>query len=85
MKTKPSLQRVSIVGMRSLAMTKKQIIAVLGSAKLVDRSCGHSIRGWGLIYDQDANSLSTSLQIWSNFRQAAYYPACRFTRISVQN
>lgn len=37
MKTKPSLQRVSIDGMRPLALTKKQIIAVLGSAKLVDR------------------------------------------------
>jgi len=30
-------QRVSIGGMRPLALTKKQIIAVLGSAKLVDR------------------------------------------------
>lgn len=37
MKTKSSLQRVSIDGMRPLALTKKQIIAVLGSAKLVDR------------------------------------------------
>lgn len=37
MKTKPSHQRVSIDGMRPLALTKKQIIAVLGSAKLVDR------------------------------------------------
>jgi hypothetical protein len=30
-------QRVSIGGMRPLALTKKQIIAVLGSGKLVDR------------------------------------------------
>ncbi len=37
MKTNPSFQRVSIDGMRPLALTKKQIIAVLGSAKLVDR------------------------------------------------
>ncbi len=37
MKTKTSFQRVSIDGMRPLALTKKQIIAVLGSAKLVDR------------------------------------------------
>lgn len=37
MKTKSSFQRVSIDGMRPLALTKKQIIAVLGSAKLVDR------------------------------------------------
>jgi len=37
MTPKPSLQRVSIGGMRPLALTKKQIIAVLGSAKLVDR------------------------------------------------
>lgn len=37
MKTKASFQRVSIDGMRPLALTKKQIIAVLGSAKLVDR------------------------------------------------
>jgi len=32
-----SVQRVSIDGMRPLALTKRQIIAVLGSAKLVDR------------------------------------------------
>jgi hypothetical protein len=37
MKTEPSIQRVSIDGMRPLALTKKQTIAVLGSAKLVDR------------------------------------------------
>lgn len=37
MKPKLSLQRVSIDGMRPLALTKKQIISVLGSAKLVDR------------------------------------------------
>jgi hypothetical protein len=37
MKTEHSLQRVSIDGMRPLALTKKQIVAVLGSAKLVDR------------------------------------------------
>jgi len=37
MKAKSSFQRVSIDGMRPLALTKKQIIAVLGSAKLVDR------------------------------------------------
>ncbi len=37
MKSSISLQRVSIDGMRPLALTKKQIIAVLGSAKLVDR------------------------------------------------
>lgn len=37
MKTNHSTQRVSIDGMRPLALTKKQIIAVLGSAKLVDR------------------------------------------------
>lgn len=37
MKTQQSLQRVSIDGMRPLALTKKQIVAVLGSAKLVDR------------------------------------------------
>jgi len=37
MKTQHSFQRVSIAGMRPLALTKKQIIAVLGSAKLVDR------------------------------------------------
>lgn len=37
MRTKNSLQRVSIDGMRPLALTKKQIVAVLGSAKLVDR------------------------------------------------
>ncbi len=30
-------QRVSINGMRPFALTKKQAIAVLGSAKLVDR------------------------------------------------
>jgi hypothetical protein len=37
MKSKSSLQRVSIDGMRPLALTKRQIIAVLGSAKLVNR------------------------------------------------
>jgi hypothetical protein len=36
MKPEPSVQRVSIDGMRPLALTKKQTIAVLGSAKLVD-------------------------------------------------
>jgi len=37
MKSTFSPQRVFIDGMRPLALTKKQIIAVLGSAKLVDR------------------------------------------------
>ena len=37
MKTEPSVQRVLIDGMRPLALTKRQTIAVLGSAKLVDR------------------------------------------------
>jgi hypothetical protein len=37
MNTEHSIQRVSIDGMRPLALTKKQTIAVLGSAKLVDR------------------------------------------------
>lgn len=37
MKTERYPQRVSIDGMRPLALTKKQIIAVLGSGKLVDR------------------------------------------------
>ena len=37
MKTEPSVQRVLIDGMRPLALTKKQTIAVLGSVKLVDR------------------------------------------------
>lgn len=32
-----AVHRVSIAGMRPLALTQKQIIAVLGSAKLVDR------------------------------------------------
>ena len=42
-------QRVSIGGMRPLALTKKQIIAVLGSAKLVDRmlwATRHADGGW---------------------------------------
>jgi hypothetical protein len=34
MKTEASVQRVLIDGMRPLALTKKQTIAVLGSAKL---------------------------------------------------
>ncbi len=37
LKTEHSVQRVLIDGMRPLALTKKQTIAVLGSAKLVDR------------------------------------------------
>ncbi|MBN8711367.1 MAG: hypothetical protein BGO12_14480 [Verrucomicrobia bacterium 61-8] len=37
MKSSATAQRVYIDGMRPLALTKKQIIAVLGSAKLVDR------------------------------------------------
>lgn len=37
MNTEHARQRVLIDGMRPLALTKKQIIAVLGSAKLVDR------------------------------------------------
>ena len=37
MNTEHSIQRVSIDGMRPLALTKKPTIAVLGSAKLVDR------------------------------------------------
>ena len=37
MKAEHSSQRVLIDGMRPLALTKKQIITVLGSAKLVDR------------------------------------------------
>ena len=47
-----SIQRVSIAGMRPLALTKKQIIAVLGSAKLVDRmlwATRHAKGGWFII------------------------------------
>lgn len=49
---KHSIQRVSISGMRPLALTKKQIIAVLGSAKLVDRmlwATRHAKGGWFII------------------------------------
>jgi len=47
-----SIQRVSIAGMRPLALTKKQIIAVLGSSKLVDRmlwATRHAGGSWFLI------------------------------------
>jgi len=47
-----SIQRVSIAGMRPLALTKKQIIAVLGSGKLVDRmlwATRHAKGGWFII------------------------------------
>jgi hypothetical protein len=49
---KHSIQRVSIAGMRPLALTKKQIITVLGSAKLVDRmlwATRHAKGGWFII------------------------------------
>ena len=52
MKIHHSVQRVSIAGMRPLALTKKQIIAVLGSAKLVDRmlwATRHAQCGWFII------------------------------------
>jgi hypothetical protein len=52
MKTNHSTQRVSIDGMRPLALTKKQIIAVLGSAKLVDRmlwATRYAGAGWLII------------------------------------
>ncbi|MDX2081041.1 MAG: hypothetical protein SFU53_09675 [Terrimicrobiaceae bacterium] len=47
-----TIQQVSIAGMRPLALTKKQIIAVLGSAKLVDRmlwATRHAKGGWFVI------------------------------------
>ncbi|MFA7346075.1 MAG: hypothetical protein WC003_17390 [Terrimicrobiaceae bacterium] len=49
---KHSFQRVSIAGMRPLALTKKQIIALLGSVKLVDRmlwATRHAEGGWFII------------------------------------
>ena len=52
MKSTFSPQRVFIDGMRPLALTKKQIIAVLGSAKLVDRmlwATRHANGRWLLI------------------------------------
>ncbi len=52
MKTEQALQRVSIGGMRPLALTKKQIISILGSAKLVDRmlwATRHAGARWFLI------------------------------------
>jgi len=52
MKTERFPQRVSIDGMRPLALTKKQIVAVLGSVKLVDRmlwATRHAQGKWFLI------------------------------------
>lgn len=70
MKTARSHQRVSIDGMRPLALTKKQIIAVLGSAKLVDRmlwATRHAEGKWFLIIREGRDLLVATESVESAY------------------
>lgn len=70
MKTIRFPQRVSIDGMRPLALTKKQIIAVLGSVKLVDRmlwATRHAQGKWFLIIREGRDLLVATESVESAY------------------